>query len=131
LADQIAGQKAARYRIINQQICEEYQMKKVMCAAVASAFMLATIGTNTASATVALPVVHTVGTSSAAGAAATGGFIGFVAFLVTYDLVRRTTCIGDPLMLGGPGFSEPMPATGNILPPQCKVAAYKSKRHRH
>jgi hypothetical protein len=103
-------------------------MKKVMCAAVASAFMFATIAPNTASA--AVPVVHvaTVGTSSAAGAAATGGFIGFVAFLVTYDLVRRTTCIGDPLMLGGPGFSEPMPATGNILPPQCRI---NGKRHRH
>ena len=107
-------------------------MKKVMCAVVASAFMFATIAPNTASAKpVPVPVVFTHGTSSAAGAAAVGGFIGFVAFLVTYDLVRRTTCIGDPLMLGGPGFSEPMPATGNILPPQCKVVAYKGKRHRH
>jgi hypothetical protein len=61
--------------------------------------------------------------SSSAGAAATGGFLGFVGFLAVYDFIRRTTCIGDPLKLGGPGFSEPMPATGNILPPQCKVAA--------
>ena len=107
-------------------------MRKVLYAALASTFMFATIGTNTASALpVPVAVVHTVGTSSAAGAAATGGFIGFVAFLVTYDLVRRTTCIGDPLWLGGPGFSEPMPAAGNILPPQCKLAAYKGKRHRH
>ena len=95
--------------------------------------MFATIAPNTASAAAPVVVVHPAiaGTSSAAGAAAVGGFIGFVAFLVTYDLVRRTTCIGDPLWLGGPGFSEPMPATGNILPPQCKVAAYNGKRHRH
>jgi hypothetical protein len=68
-----------------------------------------------------IPCPVTGGTSSAAGAAATGGFIGFVAFLAAYDFVRRTTCIGDPLRLGGPGFSEKMPAAGSILPPQCKV----------
>jgi hypothetical protein len=60
------------------------------------------------------------GTSSAAGATATGVFIGVVTFLATYDFVRRMTCMGDPLSLGGPGFGEPMPAAGNILPPQCK-----------
>jgi hypothetical protein len=67
-----------------------------------------------------IPCPVTGGTSSA-GAAATGGFIGFVAFLAVYDFVRRTTCIGDPLRLGGPGFSEKMPPAGSILPPQCKV----------
>ena len=68
-----------------------------------------------------IPCPVTSGTSSAAGAAATGGFIGFVAFLAAYDFIRRTTCIGDPLRLGGPGFSEKMPPAGSILPPQCKV----------
>jgi hypothetical protein len=95
-------------------------MKKVMCAVVASIFMFTAIAPNTASAKIVV-VPFTAGTSSAAGVAATGGFLGFVAFLVTYDLVRRTTCIGDPLRLGGPGFSQPMPATGSILPPQCKI----------
>ena len=78
-----------------------------------------------------IPCPVTGGTSSSAGVAAIGGFIGFVALLAAYDFVRRTTCIGDPWGLGGPGFSEPMPAAGSILPPQCKVAAYKGKRHRH
>jgi hypothetical protein len=55
------------------------------------------------------------GGSSSAGAAATGGFIGFVAFLAVYDFVRRTTCIGDPLRLGGPGFSEKNASCGKHL----------------
>jgi predicted DNA-binding ribbon-helix-helix protein len=62
------------------------------------------------------------GTSGAAGAAATAGFIGFVAVLVGYDLVRRTTCIGDPWRLGGPGFTTPItPASGNVMIPQCPI----------
>jgi len=105
-------------------------MKKVMCALVASTFMFATIAPNTASAAVVVHPPVLAGYSSA-GAWATGGFIGFVAFLATYDFVRRTTCLGDPLLLGGPGFSEPMPAAGNILPLQCKLAAYKGKSKKH
>ena len=73
------------------------------------------------------PVVKVViapklGTSSAfgAGAAATTGFLGFVAVLAGYDLLRRTTCIGDPWGLGGPGFGEKMP-NGNVMIPQCPV----------
>ena len=61
------------------------------------------------------------GTSGEAGAGATAGFIGFVAILASYDLLRRTTCIGDPWGLGGPGFSEKMPKTGNVMIPQCPI----------
>ena len=65
-----------------------------------------------------IPPVHTTGTSGAAGAGAVGGFIGFVAILVGYDLLRRTTCIGDPWGLGGPGFTTPItPASGNVMIP--------------
>src|SRR5262249_12862981 len=46
------------------------------------------------------------GTSGAAGATATAGFIGFVAVLAGYDLLRRTTCVGDFLFFSGPGFTE-------------------------
>jgi hypothetical protein len=66
------------------------------------------------------PKIFPHGTSGAGGAAATGGFIAFVAALVTYDLIRRTTCSGDFLYLGGPGFTEKMP-TGNVMIPQCPV----------
>jgi len=54
------------------------------------------------------------------GAAATTGFLAFVAVLAGYDLLRRTTCIGDPWGLGGPGFGEKMP-NGNVMTPQCKI----------
>jgi len=65
------------------------------------------------------------GTSGAAGAAAVGGFLGFVAVLAGYDLLRRTTCIGDPWDLGGPGFTEKMP-NGNVMIPQCRIVKAKN-----
>jgi predicted DNA-binding ribbon-helix-helix protein len=68
----------------------------------------------------AAPPIITHGTSGAAGAAATAGFLGFVAVLAAYDLLRRTTCVGDFLYLGGPGFSEKMP-NGNVMIPQCPI----------
>jgi hypothetical protein len=41
---------------------------------------------------------------------------------VTYDLIRRTTCSGDFLGLGGPGFTTPItPASGNVMIPQCPL----------
>ena len=70
-----------------------------------------------------VPLV-TKGTSGAAGAAAVGGFLGFVAVLAGYDLLRRTTCSGDFLGLGGPGFGEPLP-NGNVMTPQCKIVKAK------
>jgi len=66
------------------------------------------------------PPIVTHGTSGAAGAGATAGFLGFVAVLAGYDLLRRTTCVGDFLYLGGPGFGEKMP-NGNVLIPQCPI----------
>jgi predicted DNA-binding ribbon-helix-helix protein len=71
----------------------------------------------------ALPIV-THGTSGAAGAGATAGFLGFVAVLAGYDLLRRTTCVGDFLYLGGPGFTEKMP-NGNVMIPQCPIVKRK------
>ena len=66
------------------------------------------------------PPIVTHGASGAAGAGATAGFIGFVAVLAGYDLLRRTTCVGDFLHLGGPGFTEKMP-NGNVMIPQCPI----------
>jgi len=65
--------------------------------------------------------------SFGAGAAATTGFLGFVAVLAGYDLLRRTTCSGDFLGLGGPGFGEKMP-NGNVMIPQCKIVKVKHKK---
>src|SRR5262245_28308106 len=68
------------------------------------------------------PIIpHMSGTSGAAGAGATAGFIGFVAFLAGYDLLRRTTCVGD-FLIGGPDFITPItPASGNVMIPQCPI----------
>jgi hypothetical protein len=96
-------------------------MRKLACAAAISAVAFTAAVPTTASATYYIPhvVVTTTGTSSAAGAAATGGFLGFVAVLAGYDFIRRTTCSGDFLHLGGPGFTEPLP-NGNVMIPQCR-----------
>lgn len=108
-------------------------MNKVLRVAVASAFVFAAIAPNTVSAAAPPPPppVHKPivagGSSSTAGAWAAGGIIGVAAFLATYDFVRRTHCIGDPLGLGGPGFSEPQPAVGNIIPPKCPLFTGKGK----
>jgi hypothetical protein len=103
-------------------------MGKVVCAAIVSALAFtAALPTASSAAPVAPHVVAAAGTSSAAGAAATGGFIGFVAALDIYDLIRRTTCSGDFLGLGGPGFSEPLKVGMNVMTPQCP-AVHKSKR---
>ena len=106
-------------------------MKKLVSAVVAGAFVFATIAPNSAFAVVPpppKPLVGFAGSSSSAGAWAAGGIIGVAAFLAGYDFVRRTNCIGDPLGLGGPGFSEPMPAAGNIIPPRCPL--YKKGKHK-
>jgi hypothetical protein len=102
-------------------------MNKVVSAVTAATLLLAAMIPNQASAVCygqycqpKPPKIFHGGGSSGAGAAAAGGFIGFVALLAGYDLLRRTTCSGDFLRLGGPGFSEPMPTTGNVLPPQCR-----------
>jgi len=102
-------------------------MNKFMRAALASAFVFAAVAPNAASAAAPVPVI--VGGSSTAGAAAAGGFLGFVAFLDLYDIIRRTTCSGDFLALGGPGFGENITPAMNVLPPQC-VPVLKHHRHR-
>ena len=60
-----------------------------------------------------------VGSGAGAGAAVTAGFIGFVGLLVSYDLMRRITCSGDFLQLGGPGFTQPITPAMSVLHPRC------------
>ena len=101
-------------------------MNTFVRAAMASAFVLTTTVPNMASASPPPPPVHfTTGTSSAAGVAATGGFLGFVGLLVSYDLIRRTTCSGDFLHLGGPGFTQPITPMMSVLSPRC-APVYKA-----
>lgn len=51
------------------------------------------------------------------------GLIGIVAALGLYDILRRTTCMGDVLGLGGPGFDWPIGPNENVLPPvACAIA---------
>lgn len=95
-------------------------MKKILTAAVVTTFMLTSATLNQARAVVLLPPAPLPGAGAGAGAAGAGGFIGFVGFLALYDFVRRTSCVGDFLHLGGPGFSEPIKPGQNVLTPQCK-----------
>jgi hypothetical protein len=56
----------------------------------------------------------------AGGAGGAGGIIGVAAFFVIYDLIRRTTCSGDFLYMGGPGFTTKIKTGDTILtPPRC------------
>lgn len=53
-----------------------------------------------------------------AGKWATGSIVGIASFLAVYDIIRRTTCSGDFLRLGGPGFGEPINPSANVLVPR-------------
>lgn len=65
-------------------------------------------------------VIVPVVTSSGSVPIGIGIFAGIVAALTSYDLIRRNTCSGDFLKLGGPGFSEPIKPTQNVrIPPKC------------
>jgi hypothetical protein len=107
-------------------------MNKFVHAALATAIVFTAVVPNRAfalaPAPVPVPVPFAGGASAGAGAAVAGGFIGFVALLVTYDLVRRTSCSGDFLGLGGPGFTTPItPGMSVLAPPKC-VPARKPSR---
>ena len=118
-------------------------MKKQISAALAAVLITTTMIPSQSFATIAVPVIvvpppspppppmahGSSGGAGGAGAAAAGGIIGVAAFLAGYDLIRRTTCSGDFLYLGGPGFTEPMP-NGNVMIPQCPFL-HKVARKRH
>jgi hypothetical protein len=71
------------------------------------------------------------GAGATAGAAVVGGFLALVAALDLYDIIRRTTCSGDFLHLGGPGFTSPITPGMTILPVMCVPAPTDRNRHRH
>ena len=99
-----------------------------------SALLAATLmATTNPSFAVPAPVVPSAmvvgGGGSGAGAAAAGGVVGVAGFLVFYDLIRRTSCSGDFLRLGGPGFSTPNTIGQNVLTP-VKCKSFVHKKHR-
>jgi hypothetical protein len=67
----------------------------------------------------ALPVTSVIPTASAAA----GRFMGFVAALYINDFIRRTTCSGDFMGLGGLGGP-------GIMTPQCPTL-HESGRKKH
>src|SRR6478672_555590 len=96
-------------------------MKKQISAALIAAVMATTIFPSSSFALIPPPPpVIPPGGGGAGGAGGAGGVIGVAAFFVIYDLIRRTTCSGDFLHLGGPGFTTKIKAGDSILtPPQC------------
>jgi hypothetical protein len=63
-------------------------------------------------------VVVPVASSGAGGMWGAGGIVGIATFLGIYDLFRRTSCSGDVLKLGGPGFGEAIRPSDNVLVPR-------------
>lgn len=93
-------------------------MSKFACAAIVSALAFAAVVPTTASGGARLPIVISAGIGSAAGVAAVGGFIGFIAALDIYGSIRRITCSGNFLNFGGPDFSEPLRVRMNVMTSQ-------------
>jgi len=93
-------------------------MKKLIGAAVAATFFAGVALAPSRASAVAFSPAASGGIGTAGGAI---GGIGVAGFFAIYDFLRRTTCIGDPLKLGGPGFGEPIRPGMNVLPPPaCK-----------
>ncbi len=101
-------------------------MRKFLGAVVAGALLLAAAAPTPASAVIVRPPPPA---TSTVGLGFTYSFLGIVAALDLYDLIRRTTCSGDFLALGGPGFTSPITPGMNVLPPQC-VPVVKHRKHR-
>ena len=95
-------------------------MKKQISAIVIAAVVATAIFPSPSFAVIPVPPPVPTPFSGGGGAGGAGGVIGVAAFFVIYDLIRRTTCSGDFLYLGGPGFTTKIKASDSILtPPRC------------
>jgi len=83
----------------------------------AIAFGVVALASGAAAAGTLAPPIVAANHPSAAGQAGASGVVGLAALLGLYDLLRRTTCSGDFLNLGGPGFTTPIRPTDNVLRP--------------
>ena len=101
-------------------------MKKQISAILAAALIATAILPGQALALVPPPPLPGPHLGGGGGAGGAGGVIGVAGFLVIYDLIRRTTCSGDFLHLGGPGFTTKIKAGDTILtPPVCYVRKHR------
>jgi hypothetical protein len=104
-------------------------MQKFLRAAVAAAFLGgAALVPQQASAFVPPPPPAGGGGGAGAVGGLATGIIGLATFLVVYDITRRTTCVGDWLHLGGPGFDSKITAGMNVLPPPACGTHKKKKK---
>lgn len=93
-------------------------MRRLKSIIFASAFAVAGLAASAAFAPSHAQVQPPVPVVTNGGAWYAGGIIITAAVLVTYDIVRRTTCSGDFLNLGGPGFTTRIGPNDNVLPPR-------------
>jgi len=93
-------------------------ISKRACSAAAILAIAGAIGA-ASPATAAIPAPPPHSSHVAGGVGFPAVIIGVASVLGLYDVVRRTTCSGDFLGLGGPGFSEPIRPNQNVLPPRC------------
>ena len=95
-------------------------MKKQISAILIAATVATAAFPSPSFAVIPVPPPHGPPPGGGGGAGGAGGIIGVAAFFVIYDLIRRTTCSGDFLYMGGPGFTTKIKASDTILtPPQC------------
>ena len=102
--------------------------KRISVILAASLMTTALIPTQSFALVLVPPTPVIIGGSGGSGAGAAGGVIGVAAFFVFYDLIRRTSCSGDFLGLGGLGFDTPVTVENVITPPKC--GPIRHKRHR-
>ena len=97
--------------------------RRLIAIAVSACVTVATVGLSCEHASAAFPAAPALASPPATSAWFAGGFIGFVGLLNLYDIFRRTSCSGDFLGFGGPGFTSPItPAMSIISPPKCAKA---------
>jgi hypothetical protein len=102
-------------------------LKKITILSLAMSLTAASVLPASAGPSPVVTPVTPAGSSTGFGAWVAGGIIGVAAFLGIYDVTRRTTCSGDVLHLGGPGFTQPI-GVSNVMIPQCPVTRTK-RRH--
>ncbi|QCK86112.1 hypothetical protein E8L99_10290 [Phreatobacter aquaticus] len=94
------------------------RITKSLKAVSAAALLATSLLSLSSSASQALPAPLPVAGKSVAGVWGAGSTVGIASFLVIYDIIRRTSCSGDFLKLGGPGFGQPITPGQNVLVPR-------------